>query len=321
MPQHDPEVERLRDQVSCATLLERAHPPWRLDRRESTPHALKYRREKGEILIISHKGRGWWDPQSDAKGDVFNLAQHLDPRLNFGEVRKFLRPFAGVEPTFQAFAARGQDLPRAASIPRRWEKRRPLQHGSSAWRYLAEVRRLPADVLEAARAADILREGHYGSAWFAHRDATSAVTHVEIRGADYKGSLRGGRKSLFQLHAGTPPFARFVLAEAPIDALSLAALEAAAPRSPPSGALFAATGGGMGPATIRAIEHILAALRTVPEAIFCSAADANLAGDRHAARHKELALRAGVRFERLRPPIEGGDWNDVLRRRSERTAS
>jgi hypothetical protein len=54
---------------------------WRLDQKESTKLSLKYRRGKGEILIVSHAGRGWWDPTSDAKGDVFRLVQRLEPGL------------------------------------------------------------------------------------------------------------------------------------------------------------------------------------------------------------------------------------------------
>ena len=71
----DPEIEDLRDKVHCAVVLERTPPPWTLDRKESTKLSLKYRRGKGEILIVSHAGRGWWDPTSDAKGDVFRLVQ------------------------------------------------------------------------------------------------------------------------------------------------------------------------------------------------------------------------------------------------------
>ena len=75
----DPEIEDLRDKVHCAVVLERTPPPWTLDRKESTKLSLKYRRGKGEILIVSHGGKGWWDPTSDAKGDVFGLVQRLEP--------------------------------------------------------------------------------------------------------------------------------------------------------------------------------------------------------------------------------------------------
>ena len=112
MTGHDPEIEELRDKVHCAVVLERTPPPWKLDRKESTKLSLKYRRGKGEILIVSHAGRGWWDPTSDAKGDVFGLVQRLEPGLNFGHVRKRLREFAGLSPSFPTAdrAGRRKDL-------------------------------------------------------------------------------------------------------------------------------------------------------------------------------------------------------------------
>ena len=106
MAGQDSELDLFRNGVSCAALLERLPPPWRLDRRESTRRALKYRRGEGEILIVNHDGRGWWDPHSAAKGDVFDLVQHLDPSLNFGQVRQILRPFIGLSPTYPEPSAR-----------------------------------------------------------------------------------------------------------------------------------------------------------------------------------------------------------------------
>lgn len=53
------EIARLKAAVHCATVLERATPPWQLDREASTSAALKYRRGAGEILIVNHGGRGW----------------------------------------------------------------------------------------------------------------------------------------------------------------------------------------------------------------------------------------------------------------------
>ena len=94
--------------MSCAVLLEQHPPPWRLDKRESTRKCLKYRRGEGEIILVTHEGRGWWDPGSTAKGDVFTLAQRLEPALNFGQVRKLLRPLAGLSPTFPGALAQGQ---------------------------------------------------------------------------------------------------------------------------------------------------------------------------------------------------------------------
>ena len=73
MSGQDAELELLKSGVSCATVLEQLPPPWRLDRRESTRGALKYRRGDGEVLIVSHQGKGWWDPMSDARGSVIDL--------------------------------------------------------------------------------------------------------------------------------------------------------------------------------------------------------------------------------------------------------
>jgi hypothetical protein len=215
---HDPEIEQLRAGTNCAALLERSTPPWRLDRKESTKHCLKYRRGQGEILIVNHEGRGWWDPNSDAKGDVFALVQHLEPGLNFGEVRKVLRRFVGIGPTFPAADFRNAHTRSTPDVPlkQRWARRPRLRRASLVWRYLTEERRLPASVLLKAVAADVAREGPYGSAWFAHHDDRRAVTHIEIRGPDFKGSMRGGDKILFRLPGGAAPPARFVLAEAPI---------------------------------------------------------------------------------------------------------
>ena len=156
----------------------------------------------------------------------------------------------------------------------------------------------------------LLRQGPHGSAWFPHFNSAGLVTHVDIRGPTYKGSLTGGAKSLFRLPPSrlAPVLPRLVLAEAAIDTLSVAALE-----DLPTDTIYAATGGGMGPGTIAALEALLAQMAMLPGAVLCSATDANGPGDRFAERHRELAEKFSVPFARLRPPIEGGDWNDVLR--------
>ena len=71
MTRHDPEIEELREKVHCAVVLEQTPPCWKLDRKESTKLSLKYRRGKGEILIVSHAGRGWWDPTTTLRGTFF----------------------------------------------------------------------------------------------------------------------------------------------------------------------------------------------------------------------------------------------------------
>ncbi len=302
----DAEIETFKREVSCAALLERLPPPWNLDKRESTRHALKYRRGEGEILIVNHEQRGWWDPQSEAKGDVFSLVQHLDRSLNFGQVRQLLRRFIGVSPSFPA-ALRSRKAEPGVSPAARWAARPRLRQGSAGWDYLATVRRLPAFVLTEAVNLDVVREGYRGSVWFGQRH-NGDVGHVEVRGPTFKGSLSGGHKSLFRLWTSRGgPITRLALTEAPIDAMSLAALEQLRPDT-----VYAATGGGMGDGTIGAIEQILVRLSPSADAEFVSATDADDAGERYAARHAELARSAGINFVRLKPTV-GDDWNDVLK--------
>jgi hypothetical protein len=304
----DAELQLFRSSVNCAAVLEGMVGGWRLDVHESTRRALKYRRGKGEILIITHDGRGWWDPLSQAMGDIFDLVQHLDRDLNFGQVRQVLRRFVGIAPTYPMALrtkwGRGPKRP----LPERWAKRPRLRPGSPAWVYLAGARCLPAEIVTAATAQDAVCEGNYGSAWFAHR-ADGTVSHVEVRGPDYRGSLAGGHKTLFVFGQASEDVHRVAITEGPIDALSLAALEGSR-----GDTLYVATGGGMGPGTLGALQAMLARLATIPNAFIVSATDANAAGDRYAERHAELAADAGVRFERLRPP-EGLDFNDVLKQR------
>lgn len=67
-------IEELRDRVGCAALLQQ--DSWKLDLKESTRRAIKYR-HAANIVIVIHGDRGWFDPLAPAKGDVFDLARHL----------------------------------------------------------------------------------------------------------------------------------------------------------------------------------------------------------------------------------------------------
>ena len=308
---HDAEMEDLRAGVSCAVVLEQHPPPWQIDRRESTRRCLKYRRGDGEIILVTHEGRGWWDPGSTAKGDVFSLVQHLEPGLNLGQVRKILRPLAGIAPTFPEYLrapSRG-----GPSIPfdARWARRSSPTRNSAAWRYLTETRHLPEQVVVAAVRAEVLREGPHASAWFAHRDQDGRLTGFEMRGPNYRGFSTGGDKTLFRLTGRSEPSAapanRVIVTEAPIDAMSVAALEDLRARS-----LYVAVGGGMGPQTLRCLDLVLRDLAGVPGAALVIATDADRAGDAYAARLEAMGQALGVRCERMRPPAEGDDWNGML---------
>lgn len=158
----DTELDLFRQHVNCAAVLERLGRPWKLDVRQSTRRALKCRRDEGEVLIITYEGRGWWDPQSTAKGDVFTLLPHLDPSLNFGHVRQVLRRLVGVEPRYTPAELRRGGEGDTRSVGERWAARPRLRPGCQAWGYLAEDRRLPRAVLELAAQQDPVRDDAYG---------------------------------------------------------------------------------------------------------------------------------------------------------------
>ena len=313
MSGHDQEIQDLRAGVSCAVVLERRG--WQLDKRDSTRHCWKYRRGAGEVLIVNHEGRGWWDPTGDGKGDVFALVQFLEPGISFGRVRRALRVLGGIAPAFPVAPAAKRE--KAPELPpaERWSARRPLSRGSRTWRYLTGERALEAPVLIAASRADALREGPYGSAWFAHRDGAGEVVGIEMRGPDYRGFSADGDKTLFRLPGRLPssttvPVTRLVVCEAPIDAMSLAGIERLR-----TDTLYVATAGAMGPETVAALQALLRDLAAQPDAVLVQATDADAPGERHAARLAALAAEAGVRSGRILPFGGRNDWNDVAQAR------
>jgi hypothetical protein len=285
----------------------------RLDKKESTRRCLKYRRAEGEIVLVTHEGRGWWDPCSTAKGDIFGLVQYLNPGVTFGQVRKILRPFIGLSPSFPIHERAGSKERPRVPFAVKWDRRRTPTRGSPTWRYLTGVRRLPGWVVAAAISAGMLREGPYASAWFAHRDHDGPLTGIEMRGPNYRGFSPGGTKSLFRLsgrlRTSSVPTTRLVVAEAPIDAMSVAVLEQLR-----ADTLHVATAGGMGPGTIAALAHEMRALSTQKGGELVIATDADAAGDRYAERMTEMARALDLKSTRLRPGAGANDWNDFLKK-------
>jgi hypothetical protein len=294
------ELEGLKDEVPCAAVLERAG--FALDVKESTGKAMKYRRDAA-IIIVIHDGKGWFDPLSDGKGDVFRLVEHLEG-VSFVEAMNAVAGLVGFVPTEPAWERRSRDRQPDLSIAERWQARRRPWHGSATWRYLRDTRRLPERIIRAAVAANVLREGPHGSMWAAHRDADGIVTGWEERGPDWRGFATGGAKVLFRL--GNPEPLRLCVTEAAIDAMSLGALEGLR-----ADTLYLSTGGGWSPATNAAIR----ALAIRPETQLVAATDNNKQGDIYAGRLLALAGEVGCGAERLRPVA--ADWNADLKVRAE----
>src|ERR1051326_1449899 len=129
MSKQDAEIEELKASVNCAALLERLPPVWRLDRAESTRRSLKYRCGEGEIVIVNHEGRGWRDPLSDRKGDIFTLVRHLEPGLTFPDARRVLHDFVGIAPSFPEMLPTRRTRVPNVPIAERWERCQTLSRG------------------------------------------------------------------------------------------------------------------------------------------------------------------------------------------------
>jgi hypothetical protein len=128
-----------------------------------------------------------------------------------------------------------------------------------------------------------------------------------MRGPDYRNFSAGGGKTLFRLPGGPGPLLRVAVCEAAIDALSLAAIERCRPDT-----MYAATAGGMGPATVAALQKLLSDIAADQAGLLIAATDADTAGRRNAARLEGLAAEAGARFDAILPPDGLNDWNDAL---------
>ena len=93
------EIWELRGRGGCAAVLE--HEGFAVDRKESTRRAIKFRRGH-DIVIVIHDDRGWFDPRSDAKGDVFDLAGYLHG-IGFTEALAVVGDLAAFQPTSRAW--------------------------------------------------------------------------------------------------------------------------------------------------------------------------------------------------------------------------
>jgi hypothetical protein len=289
------DLEELRGKVPCSLVLERAG--FTLDLKESTRKAIKYRRA-GEIIIVIHEGKGWFDPLGDGKGDVFSLVQFLHG-MRFVEAMHEVAGLVGFVPSEPVWKRDSNDRAPDQSIPDRWSSRRKPWRGSATWRYLRDARGLPERIIRVAISTNLLREGPHGSMWAAHTDIDGTVTGWEERGPDWRGFASGGTKVLFPL--GRLDGFRLCVTEAAIDAMSLATLEGMR-----EGSLYVSAGGGWSPATAEALRDL--AVRQGAQLV--AATDANSQGEVFAERLREIAEEVGCDWLRLAPPAE--DWNDAL---------
>jgi len=109
MDQH--QIANLRSHVSCTALLDDAG--FKVDAKESTRRAIKYRRGKGQIVIVIHDGHGWFDPSLTLRATCF--------RLRCISARRISRARSGMSGSLSAmcpFSPHGNREPRRRPYPR-----------------------------------------------------------------------------------------------------------------------------------------------------------------------------------------------------------
>jgi len=295
------ELEELRGLVQCGAVLDQAG--FAIDQKESTRRAIKYR-SGDAIVIVIHAGKGWFDPLSEAKGDVFGLVEYLH-RVGFSKSIERVADLVGFVPTQPVWRRPARSSNNGIAVAERWRQRRKPWSGSATWGYLRDERWLSEAVIRTAIRSGWLREGPHGSMWAAHVDDAGIVTGWEERGPEWRGFASGGAKVLFRF--GALDARRFCVTEAAIDAMSLAELEGLRDDS-----LYLSTGGGWAPASATAIRD----LATREPALLVAATDNNAQGEVYAERLQAIADDAGCGFDRLRPTKE--DWNKDLQVEKER---
>lgn len=293
--------------VSCALLLERHG--YALDKKDSTRRNPKYRAGKGETIILNHEGKGWWDPGSEDRGDVFALLRRLQPELSFRDVCMNLAQLVGIEPEGAVWLRTRPTSSTTRSPAERWADKRAPFRRSKVWRYLAEERCLPDWVIRRAAAVGVLRDGFH-AAWFAHQDVNGAVCGAELRGPETHLCLAGSVKTLFRFKPDAgDTVRRLVVCESAIDALSCAVLDTKRTRD----TLYVSTAGGMGPETLVALKTMLTAMQALPGAELVIATDDDPAGDAFADRLYDLGYEAGLEVDRFLPPDRAKDFNQTLK--------
>jgi hypothetical protein len=135
-----------------------------------------------------------------------------------------------------------------------------------------------------------------GNLLFPHFDLDGEFTGYEIKGPDYSGFSKGGRKSLYSTGATSPK--RIVITESGLDC------EAARRILGDPEALYVSTGGSLSPKQIKQLQGLCER----SEAKLMIGVDPDHAGDQYA----EVITEAVPEAIDIREKISGKDWNAML---------
>jgi hypothetical protein len=300
----DPELEYFKTSIDLRAYA--AAQGYVLDRKESWHGSAVMRHAGGDKVIIKRDADGhyvYFSVRDDADhGTIIDFAQNR-LRLNFGALRKELRPWAGRP---------AETLPYPPLQPTvkdrmRVETAYARMQDASGHPYLENERAIPAALLRSDRFAGRVRIDARGNAVFPHFDR-EGLSGFEIKNRGFTGFATGGSKGLW-LSQETSDDNSLVFCESAIDALSYAVL------FPDGRTRYASIGGQLGPQQCELMRSAGAGMPM--DAKIIAATDADAPGAKLADKIREavgLTGRDDLTFV-LHQPEGFKDWNDQLRNR------
>lgn len=278
---------------------------YEIDRKASSKNSVVMRGPGEDKIIVATDpdGHGIYFSVRDSRdhGTIVDFVQKRKA-LNFGQVRKELRPWIGI----------GSKPPEVDST--RYQKPTPTtrDHQGVLWKWqqakvLTDYQYLnPHGLTRADLAAvgvdDMTKMDERGNVMFGLYDEYGLCGY-EIKNRDFAGFAKGGQKGLWVTRPAGD-VGRIVIAESAIDALSYAKLF-----PDDAGTLYSSFGGAWSKEQLELIKRFFG---RYPKARIIAAVDNDEGGDEFTAAFEKLAPG---RVERHSPDVRGNDWNDVLKKK------
>ena len=263
------------------------------------------------VVATSAQGHGIYFTIGSERdsGTIIDFVQNKQA-LNLGQVRKALRPFAGLsQPTAAVKSVRAvvEKSPDAYSKPKpiadaqlrlerlkaEYVSLKPYSHN-----YLLN-RGLTEETLSLF--SKQIRQDERNNACFLHRNAAGGVIGWEKKNKSFTGFSSGGNKGLFIQKSDSNPTETVILFESAIDAMSFHELGYAK-----KGDEYIAIGGAPSPEQ----QQMLLERIKSSGAHVCIAFDKDAAGDALAGRVAALLEQNNITNERITSQLK--DWNDDL---------
>lgn len=283
-----------------------------LDKKESSRNSHVMRDGAGDKIIIA-RGRDGHDIYFSVRderdnGSIIDFVQKRQG-LNLGEVRRELRPWAGIKakptPTSRKRKTEADRIERPEPIERDKAAMIAASHRLAPYSgaYLESERKLSARTVEAF--APAIRQDERNNVCFLHRDSTGQLTGWEKKNRGFTGFASGGEKSFFWHMPEGERLQRLVITESAIDAMSYHE------RHGQAGDCYISFGGSMNDTQRAELERIA---RKVPSV--------TIATDNDAQGHQFAQMVKQWRPDAQREvPEHGKDWNDELRHYHSATSS